>query len=83
VSPSRLGPYRFQSTRIDYWPEGLAGSEALRLRLLDGCGLDHQSHRQQPAPPITSGDLAAHRRSRSGAAGDEDAERFVAALPRR
>ena len=35
VSPIAVGPYRFQSSRIDYRIEGLADSEELRLHLLD------------------------------------------------
>jgi len=84
VAPVPRGPYRFQSTRLAYRLEGLAGSEDLRLRLLN-----------RLRPRITNVILGArvpadHVRSlasiddpRFGSAGDEDTEHFLAALPRR
>jgi hypothetical protein len=84
VEPIALGPYRFQSSRIDYRLEGLADSEALRLRLLQNLRprlTNLISGKAVPADHVRR--LAAIDDPRFGAAGDEGAEAFAAALPRR
>ncbi len=84
VEPVPRGPYRFQTTRIDYRLEGLAGSEALRLRLLDALRPRITNlivGARVPADHVRS--LASIDDPRFGSAGDEDTEHFLAALPRR
>jgi hypothetical protein len=84
VSPIPLGPYRFQSSRIDYRLEGLAGSEALRLHLLDRLRprlTNLASGKRVPSDHVRR--LASIDDPRFGAAGDEGTEAFLAALPRR
>jgi hypothetical protein len=84
VEPVALGPYRFQSSRIDYRLEGLAGSEELRMRLLDRLRprlTNLVSGRRVPADHVRR--LAGIDDPRFSAAGDETAGDFAAALPRR
>jgi hypothetical protein len=84
VSPIPLGPYRFQSSRVDYRLEGLAGSEALRLHLLDRLRprlTNLASGKRVPSDHVRR--LASIDDPRFGAAGDEGTEAFLAALPRR
>jgi hypothetical protein len=84
VPPIALGPYRFQSSRFDYRVEGLAGSEALRLHLLDRLRprlTNLASGKRVPRDHVRR--LAGIDDPRFGAAGDETTGEFVAALPRR
>lgn len=84
VEPVALGPYRFQSSRIDFRLEGLADSEALRLRLLEALRprlTNLTSGRPVPIDHVRR--LASIDDPRFGAAGDESTEAFLAALPRR
>lgn len=84
VDPVALGPYRFQSSRIDFRLEGLAGSEALRLRLLEGLRPRLTNLASgKPVPTDHVRRLASIDDPRFGAVGDEGIEAFLAALPRR